>query len=201
MPFSPDLHVMAAPGRAYAEALRHPPHSGWPGIGSAALAMRRPALVTLVLGTGSSFSSTGHLTLGLLLTGFVCWSFVPILQIATAAAIMRSPSSSALSFGRRLDLWFMGHAPWSLWIFAATFAMGTVPTWPHAEWPLIATALVPIAWTSVIAAAFCRVVLGDSRNTAIARTALHQAITWTIMSLYIGWAVALWPRIVAFAGG
>ncbi len=67
----------------------------------------------------------------------------------------------------------MGHAPWSLWIFAATFALGSAPTWSRVEWPIIATSLIPIVWTSIIAAAFCRIVLGDSRNAAIARTALH----------------------------
>ena len=194
MPFSTDLHVMAAPARAYAEAVRCPASGRW-------LPVRRPALVALVLGAGSAFSSTGHLTLGLLLSGFACWSFVPLLQMATAAAIMRSPSSSTLSAARRLDLWFMGHAPWSLWIFGATLAMGIAPGWLRVEWPIIAAAVVPMVWTTIIAAAFCRVVLGDSRNAAIARTALHQAVTWTIALLYVGWAVALWPRIVAFAEG
>ena len=194
---------MTAPSRTYAEALQRPPRGRWVARGGVGLTLRRPALVALILGTGSSFASTGHLTLGLLLSGFTCWSFVPLLQIATAAAMMRSrsTSSSALPLGRRLDLWFMGHAPWSLWIFAAMFATGNAPTWARVEWPMIATALIPIVWTSVIAAAFCCVVLGDSRNAAIARIALHQAITWTIVLLYVGWAVALWPRIVAFAGG
>jgi hypothetical protein len=194
MPFSPDLHVMAAPARAYAEAVRRPPLGRWPAV-------RRPALVALVLGTGSAFSSTGHLTLGLLLSSFACWSFVPLLQIATAAAVMRSPTSRSLTFGRRLDLWFMGHAPWSLWIFVATLLMGVAPTPMRVEWPLIAGAVIPIVWTSIIGAAYCRVVLGDSRHAAIARMALHQTITWTIALLYVGWAVALWPRIVALAEG
>jgi hypothetical protein len=194
MPFSPDLHVMAAPARAYAEAVRRTPRGKWPAV-------RRPALVALVLGTGSAFSATGHLTLGLLLSGFACWSFVPLLQIATAAAIMRSPASRSLTFGHRMNLWFMGHAPWSLWIFVATFLMGAAPAPLRVEWPLIASAAIPIVWTSVIAAAYCRVVLGDSRHAAIVRTALHQTVTWTTAVLYVGWAVALWPRIAAFVEG
>ena len=191
---------MAAPSRAYAGALQAPLRGRGLAAGRAGLALRRPALVALVLGAGSSFASTGHLTVGLLLSGFVCWSFVPIVQIATAAAIMRSPSSSTLSFARRLDLWFMGHAPWSLWIVAATFAIGIAPTAGRVESCVIVSSLIPIAWTTIIAIAFCRIVLGDSRDTAIARTALHQTVTWAIVFLYVGWAVALWPRIVAFAG-
>jgi hypothetical protein len=194
MPFSEDLHVMAAPREAYAEALRQPAGGSW-------LAVRRPAVVALVVGTGSAFSATGHVTIGLLVSGFVCWSFVPLLQMATAGAIMRSSRSRVLPFGRRIDLWFMGHMPWSLWILAATLAMGTAPKGWRVEWPIIVSALIPIAWTSVIAASFCRVVLGDTSRVARARTALHQAVTWTIALIYIGYAVALWPRIAAFLGG
>src|SRR5262245_10706842 len=109
MPFSPDLHVMARPARTYAAALTAPAPAVWG-------ALRRPALVALVLGTATAVSSTGHLTIGLLVSGFVCWSFVPLLQIATAAAIMRSPASRSIPLAQRLDLWFVGHAPWSLWI-------------------------------------------------------------------------------------
>jgi len=192
MPFSDDLHVMAAPRRAYATALGQRAGGSW-------RAVRRPALVALLLGTGSAFSATGHVTIGLLVSGFVCWSFVPLLQIATAGAIMRS-SSRTLPFGRRIDLWFMGHMPWSLWIFAATLAMGTARKGWRVEGPIIVSALIPIAWTSAIAASFCRVVLGDAPHVARARTALHQAVTWTIALIYFAYAVALWPRIVAFLG-
>ena len=184
---------MAAPRRAYAAALGQPAVGSW-------RAVRRPALVALLLGTGSAFSATGHVTIGLLLSGFVCWSFVPLLQMAAAGAIMRSSTSRTLPFGRRIDLWFMGHMPWSLWIFAATLAMGSARKGWRVEWPIIVSALIPIAWTSVIAASFCRVVLADPPRVARARTALHQAVTWTIALIYIANAVALWPRIAALLG-
>ena len=94
----------------------------------------------------------------------------------------------------------MGHAPWTLWILSATFAMGIAPVPLYVESTIVATAVIPIVWTSIIAAAFCRVVLGDSRNAAIARTALHQTLTWAIAFAYIGYAVALGPRVAAFLG-
>jgi hypothetical protein len=194
MPFSPDLHVMARPARTYAAALASPPPGAWGFV-------RRPALVALVLGTATAVSSTGRLTLGLLASGFLCWSFVPLLQIATAAAIMRSPSARSIPLAHRLDLWFMGHAPWSLWMVIAAAILAAAPAGWHVEWRLIASAVIPIVWTSVIGVAFCRVVLGDPPAMASARTALHQAVTWTIALLYVAWAVALWPRVVAFFGG
>jgi hypothetical protein len=194
MAFSPDLHVMARPARTYAAAMAASP----PGRSAA---IRRPALAALLIGAGTAVSSTGHLTLGLLISGVICWSFVPILQVMTAAAIMRPRGSQPIPLGRRLDLWFMGHAPWSVWIVAATCLLANAPgTW-RVEWPLIATAIIPIVWTSIIAAAFCRVVLGDPPGVARARVALHQGITWTIAVIYVAYAVALWPRVVAFLGG
>jgi hypothetical protein len=185
---------MARPARTYATEL---------GVRRAGLwvAVRRPALVALVLGAATAVSSTGHLTIRLLISGIVCWSFVPLLQMAIAAAIMRSAASQSIALPRRLDLWFMGHAPWSLWIVAAMSTMAAAPIAAHVEWAIMASAVVPIVWTSIIGAAFCRVVLGDPPLVASARTALHQAITWTIALLYIAWAVALWPRLVAFFGG
>ena len=95
----------------------------------------------------------------------------------------------------------MGHLPWSLWIVAATLATGIAPKGWRAEWPILVSALIPIAWTSVIAVSFCRVVLGDAPRVALARTALHQAVTWTMALIYVANAVALWPRVVAFLGG
>ena len=194
MPFSPDLHVMARPARTYATQLAAPAPGTWGAV-------RRPALVALVLGAATAVSSTGHLTLGLLASGFLCWSFVPLLQMGVAAAIMRSPAARSVPLAHRLDLWFMGHAPWSLWTVIATSVMAAAPTGWRVEWPIIASAVIPIFWTSVIGATFCRVVLGDSPIVATARTALHQAVTWTIALVYVAYAVALWPRIVAFFGG
>jgi hypothetical protein len=94
----------------------------------------------------------------------------------------------------------MGHAPWSLWIAGALFILGDAPTGWRVEGPIVATAAIPIVWTAIIAAAFCRVVLGDAPGAARGRVALHQAVTWTIALLYFGFAVALGPRITAFLG-
>jgi len=185
---------MTRPSRTYADALAAPAPGAWGGI-------RRPALVALIVGVSTAVSSTGHLTIGLLVSGFLCWTFVPLLQIATAAAVMRPPASRPMPLSRRLDLWFMGHAPWSLWIIAAGFVLAYAPGRWRVELPIVATAAIPIAWTNIIAAAFCRVVLGDPPGVARARTAIHQAVTWTIALLYFAYAVALWPRVVAFLGG
>ena len=100
---------MGAPARVYAESIASPSLGRW-GVVS------RPLLTALVMGTASAFAATGHVTLGLVASGLVCWSFVPLLQIATAVAIMGPRLSRPVPLARRLELWFMGHAPWTLWI-------------------------------------------------------------------------------------
>ena len=74
MPFSQDFQVMSAPSRTYAEALQAPASGTWAG-------MRRPALVALALGTGTAYGATGHVTLGLVASGVVCWSFAVAIQL------------------------------------------------------------------------------------------------------------------------
>jgi hypothetical protein len=193
MRFSHDLRVMSAPSRTYAQAIQARASGAWVGL-------RRPALVALVLAAGSTYGATGHVTLRLLVTGVVCWTFAVVIQIVTAAIIVRSDYSRPLPFARRLDLWFIGHGPWSLWICAVTALMANAPVGSRVEWPVIASAIVPLIWTTLIAVAFCRTVLGDPPNVAVARVAIHQAITWTIGLMYAGWAVALGPRIAEFLG-
>lgn len=193
MTFSPDVHVMVSPSRAYAEAVRAPARGAW-------AAVRRPALVALAIATSTAFSSTAHLTLALLVSGLACWSFVPLVQTATAVAVIWRAESTPLPLARRLDLWFMGHLPSSLWIVIAGFIIGNAPAHALPERPLLLSALIAIVWTNVISAAFCRVVLGDSRRAAIARVSVHQVVTWGIALLYFSWAVALWERAAAFIG-
>jgi hypothetical protein len=182
---------MFGPSAAYESLARQPASGGrWAAI-------RRPVLVAFVIGTATAISATGRVTLGLVLSGAACWSFVPALQVATAALVMRS-ERARVGPGRRLDLWFMGHGPWSLWTLAAAAFI----TWfaGRAEWPVVATALLPAVWTAWIAGAFCRTILQDSSRQARRRVAVHQALTWAIVLAYIALASQLWPRFLALIG-
>jgi hypothetical protein len=163
------------------------------------VALRRPALVALVLGTTMAISATGRVTAGLVLDLAVCWGFVPALQMATAAAIVRSPRST-VGAARRLDLWFAGHAPWSLWMLAVAVCFMSFPATRRIEYPTLMTAIVPATWTAIIGSGFCRAVLRDTRAQAWRRVALHQAVTWTIVFAYITAASQLWPRFLAAVG-
>jgi hypothetical protein len=188
---SPELRVMFGPSAAYAALAIEPAGGRW-------VAVRRPALVALITGTAFAILSTGRITISLAVSCAVCWSFVPALQLATAAAIMRPAQRGSLSTAQRLDLWFMGHAPWSLWMLLAVAGL----TWSASvrQWMVIASVIVPVVWTAAIAIAFCRTVLGDTRGGARRRVALHQALTWTLVIAYIALASQVWPRFLALIG-
>jgi hypothetical protein len=190
---SHELRVMFRPSAAYASLAAQPASAG------RAIAIRRPALVALVIGTATAVSATERITFSLVASGTMCWSFVPALQMATAACVLRSARRD-ISMARRLDLWFMGHGPWSLWLLSACALFVWPPNVRYLELWIIAGATVAAAWTMTIASAFCRTVLGDSGQLARRRTALHQVITWTIVTSYAVFAGQLWPRFLAAIG-
>jgi hypothetical protein len=98
------------------------PHS------SAWLAIRRPLLVAFVFGCAISLMTSGRLSLRLVAPATLYSSFVPLLEIA-GLAVVWPWRQSPLSFARAIDLFFVSHTPWSLWLCA--FAAVT----PGAAWP------------------------------------------------------------------
>ena len=92
------------------------------------------------------------------------------------------------------DLYFAGHAPWSLWILAAA-AWSPSPLGRPLT-PLLLVAVVPLFLTVRITNAFFREVLEMDPRHAVIRTAVQQAITWGSVLILFGTAVALLPRII-----
>src|SRR5450432_2588253 len=144
MPLSPDIWVMLNPRAAYPHLARLPGTGGWTFC-------RRPTLVALVFGCAISLMTSGRLTLRLALPAAIVWTFVPLLEMASLAAVWHI-KRPAISLPRAIDLFFMGHAPWSLWLvgFAAIWAF--VPTvqvfaWTGPKWIWFGTALAVMAWS------------------------------------------------------
>jgi len=179
---------MVAPDATYAALVREPADI------SAVGALRRPLVAAVVIGSGMALSSTQHVTPALVLSTTVMWSFVVMLQVAIALAVIPRAAAARLGRARTLDLFFASHAPWSLWVlFAAVW--GPVLT-GHPFKPLWLAALLPIALTPRIIAAFFREVLGLDQRRAAVRTLVHQALTWGLFVAIFGAAVALWPRVL-----
>jgi hypothetical protein len=155
-------------------------------------AVRRPLLVAVVVGASVAIAATGHVTPSLLLGVTLCWSFVVLMQVAIAVSLIARPARRTVGLPRALDLFFAGHAPWSLWMLAAA-AWAPSPL-GRPFWPVLATALVPVALTPIMISAFFREVLEMDPRHAIGRTAAHQAITWTLFLILFGTAVQIVPR-------
>jgi hypothetical protein len=162
------------------------------------LAFERPAFTALLIGALVAIASTGRVTLGLVSSVAVCWSFVPALQMLAGAIVIASCRSPHVRMARALDLLFAGHLPWSLWLLAVAAWATFVPFVSLAVLGL--TMLVPAAWTTYIVFAFCRTVLGATTRGARLRTAIHQTIVWTLAGTYVFLSNGMWPRLLGAIG-
>src|SRR3989442_7272386 len=148
---SPELRLMISPGETYALLARAP------GRGTLLTALRRPLLVAVVIGVSEAMAATGHVTLVLVASTILCWSFVVVLQAVIGLWLFAGTARRTVGIARALDLYFAGHAPWSLWMLTAAAwaptALGRSLT------PLLIAALVPFVLTARIVSAFFREVL------------------------------------------
>lgn len=180
---------MLAPRRAYAAyAPAHARRGIW-------IALRRPLFVALLLGVTIAMTATHTVAAPVVVSLTICWSAAVLIQLATALVVVGPRSRRSMPLSRALDLFFLGHAPWSLWLLA----VGAMATWmPERMDALITvlTMLVPAALTTRIVAAFSAVALGAGRRAAVTRAALHHAITWMAIIAIVAAAIALWPRIL-----
>jgi hypothetical protein len=186
------MRVMLGAGREYAAQAAERRTGSWPR------ALAAPALVALILGAATGAASTGRMTVGLLASGTLCWSFVPLLQMLTGAGLIASAPRRGVDLPRAVELLFAGHAPWSLWALAASVIL-TLPGLSSAL-VVLATAIGPAVWTGAILRAFCTTVLGTTPRGATWRIVGHQAATWTLVGLYIVGMIGGWARIVGEMG-
>jgi hypothetical protein len=180
---------MTAPVRAYRRLA--PGHDV-----SLAAAMRRPVVTAIVIGTATSILATERVTLALVLTTTLCWSFVVMVQLLAGLILIARSRSPIVGRASALDLLFMGHGPWSLWLLTVAAWAPWFPRPESMNLIVLGSAIVPWLWTVTILFSFCTTVMRASRREAIAGTLLHQFIVWTVAVLYVDFAVALWPRIL-----
>ncbi|HZB25305.1 MAG TPA: hypothetical protein VE379_04170, partial [Vicinamibacterales bacterium] len=92
-------------------------------------------------------------------------------------------------------LFFQSHAPWSLWVLAVCAFVLIAPALASDD-IIMATGLVPLAWTTVLVCAYFREVLGLRRRAALMAALVHQLMATALIVAYIAWAVQLWPRLI-----
>jgi hypothetical protein len=185
---SPELRLMLSPRETYASLARIP------GTVTVWTTLRRPLLVTAVLGVSVAMSATGHVTPALILSTTLCWCFVVALQAAIAVTLIAGPARRTVGLARAMDLYFAGHAPWSLWMLAVIAWAPSPVGRPFT--PILIAAAVPLILTPLIVSAFFREVLEMDPRHAVARTVAQQVMTWGTFVLVLGTAVALVPRLL-----
>lgn len=187
---SPELRVALSPSRAYAEYVR----DETAGAG-AWIALRRPLFVALIQGVAIAMSATNTVAAPVVASVTAYWATTVVVQaIGALVLIGTAPARPRLS--RAIDLFFLGHAPWSLWLLVSAGAIAAAPSMALLRWIPMAGMIVPAALTPRIVAAFDRTVLGSSRGAARRRTVVHQAVMWTALIAYVFLSIQLWPRAV-----
>jgi hypothetical protein len=191
--FSSELQVALAPAATY-QRLVSPAGSGPATAGHYVRLLRRPALVVVLIAVMAPIMAVQRVTLGLVATAALSWSFVVVLQSIVGLAIIVSARARKVAVLTALDLWFSGHVPYSLWMLVA---FGLTAMMRSASLRLvIISAVVPAIWTAFIVAAFCRTVVGTTASGARWRTAAHFVSIWAITLSYIACAAGGWFQLL-----
>lgn len=189
---TPELRLVSHPAPTYAALASAPVR-----IGPVTM-FRRPFMAAVVLGGAVAMTGTRHVTPLLVLSTTACWVVLIAAQVLIALLVFGRAATRTVGVPRALDLFFASHVPWSLWMLAVVAWAPTPGGRPLT--PVLLAALVPMVLTPRMIAAFCRQVLGMDGRQAIARTTMHQVVTWGLFVAVYGSAIALWPRILEALG-
>jgi hypothetical protein len=179
--WSDELRIMLRPLSTYRQLSKATDDSGlW-------LMIRRPLFVALVFGSFVSITVSGRLTILLLLDGMIFWSFVPILQAILMSVIVVIFGCHRITTSKAMDLFFMGHGPWLLWLLVIAGTCLFFPVKQFYLWPVQWGWVLPVSllgawiWSSVTSFAFLRGVLEVSNLRAGVLLFLYTLLLWSII--------------------
>ena len=185
--FSSELQLALAPQAGYQRFLSASLPSRWHVV-------HRLAVMVLVIAVMVPIMAVQRVTLGLVATAALSWSFALVLQAIVGIGLIVSAPARKVGALEALDLWFAGHLPYSLWVMVAFATMAMMPFGSLGV--LIGSAVVPAIWTGFIASAFCRTVLGTTASEARWRTGAHFVSIWAITLSYIAWGAGGWFQLL-----
>lgn len=180
-----EARAMARPIRTY-RALASLEPDGRDGRRLAA----RVAFTLLACGAFVSLTAAGRLVASHVAFTALFWSFVPILQIASVAAVVRllAPKQPIL---RAASLYFVGHGPWFFFMVIFAGICLFAPNVYDAMMWLLGVGILPgllvvtFVWGNFLTWAFFRHGLTLSRGRAAAATALfYVGFAGSIFSYY-----------------
>jgi hypothetical protein len=155
------------------------------------LLIRRPLFVAFVFGSFVSLTVSGHLTLSLIFDGMIFWGFVPGLQALLLIAILLAVARDRMRISKAIDLFFMGHCPWLLWLLGVAgtclfFPLKQIYLWPTKwGWVLPISLLGAWIWSNVTSFGFLRGALDLSMFRASVALVLYTVMLWGIIISYL----------------
>jgi hypothetical protein len=188
MPWSDDARVMAHPFQAYAELAASP--EPWPRRALAA----RVARILVVLAGFVSLTAAGRLVAFHVVGSMVAWSFVPAVQAAVFALVLRllDPARPRAALAPALSLYFTGHGPWLIFLLLIAGVCLFSPDVYTTMMGLLRSGALPfamlgvIAWSMVLTYACFLRGLGFPKGRARGATALFYAgFTVAIVGYYL----------------
>jgi len=186
-----DVQLAFAPDATYARLVRER------ATAQVGPMLGRIALALAVIGTSVAVAATGRVSIELVTTIGVSWSFALLVQAIAAAAVIVPARTRRVTATRAFELWFRAHLPWTVWFLVPAGVFGLTGV-RFSETALFAGALVPLVWTILVLRAFGRQVLGVTRVSAMA--AVHQVVVWGLALSYIAFAIGGWDRVFDYLG-
>jgi hypothetical protein len=191
---SADVWVMLRTAKAYEWLSRQ---GGSDGNWAAA---QRPLFMVFLLGCLVSLVTAGSVNLRLFADGAGNALFVPLLEIVVLGGLWRSKRT--MVFSRTVDLFFMGHGPWVLWILAMcaiwTFASPSQAFLLTGRWMWILLGVVGL-WSGYIDFVFLRDVLRLNAARAGVSLLAMRVLTWSVGLVIFGGG-SLWPEMIRKLG-
>jgi hypothetical protein len=146
--------------------------------------LRRPLFLTLVMASVAAMLTSGAVPVRLVFSVSLYWCFVPIVEVIALLLVTASRQEAAGARSTTIDVYFMGHAAWTLALLAIGLTLSSAPA--STIWPMVTT-VVPailagvIAWSAYVDYWFFRTVLNAPSRRAIRDTAMVRLITWPIV--------------------
>jgi hypothetical protein len=161
------------------------------------LLVRRPLLFLLVIGCTVSFLASSQLTARLIIDGAVSFAFVPVIQVAALAAILRW-TPSRLRLADAVDRFFAGSTAWLVTLIAIGAAAAvTQPVF----WSLTMLELAAVPALAASLLIDYRFFRDDMAHARPARAVtVQRLIAWPLTVAYF-LGVPIWAEVLPHIPG
>ena len=181
--WSPEVRVMLRPISAYRQLADENSSGVW-------VLLKRPLFVTLIFASFISLTTSGRLTLPLVLGSALFWSAGTLLLVLTTSVVLIF-TRKKISLPKAIDLFFTGHGPWLVWLLALSGICLFAPSEEVTLWPLplgwlMLSSLGAFIWSSVTYLGFFRGALKLSNLRAVAAVVFYDILLWgTVLSYFL----------------